>query len=212
MGRVKAYAALILAGGAGRRMGGEAKPVRPVGGVPMLLRVLAAVPDARPRIVVGAPELRPFLPVDTALTREDPPGGGPVAAATAGIMALTTASRRPGVELIALLAADLPLLTPAATEQLRLAADRPDVDGAVYVDTAGVPQWLCGVWQAEPLRRRIASLGDPGGVPMRRLFSGLRVDLILPRPGGPAAGAPWFDCDTEEDLRLAELRTEERMT
>ncbi|MEV1145384.1 NTP transferase domain-containing protein, partial [Micromonospora sp. NPDC049799] len=47
------YAAVVLAGGAARRMGGTDKPARPVAGRPMRDRVLAAVPDADPRILVG---------------------------------------------------------------------------------------------------------------------------------------------------------------
>jgi len=200
---VNGYAAIVLAGGAGRRMGGEGKPIRPVGGVPMVLRVLGAVIAAAPRVVVGPPELAPFLPTGVVLTRERPPGGGPAAAAAAGIAALPRAGG-----LIALLAADLPLLTAAAVDQLSRAATRPEVDGAVFVDTDGKPQWLCGVWRDEPLRQRMSTLGDPDGVPVRRLFAGLRVDLILPRPAGASGAgmAPWFDCDTEDDLRLAEER------
>ncbi|PWU56748.1 hypothetical protein DLE60_25700, partial [Micromonospora globispora] len=47
-GRVTAYAAVVLTGGAARRMGGVDKPARPVGGRPMLHRVLAAVAAAEP--------------------------------------------------------------------------------------------------------------------------------------------------------------------
>ena len=49
----------------------------------MLTRVLAAVHDADPRIVVGP--VPPDLPVQVHSTREDPPGGGPVAATSAGL-------------------------------------------------------------------------------------------------------------------------------
>ncbi|MGW5673394.1 NTP transferase domain-containing protein, partial [Micromonospora sp. NPDC003776] len=52
-GPVTAYAAVVLSGGAARRMGGVDKPARPVGGRPMLHRVLAAVADADQRLVVG---------------------------------------------------------------------------------------------------------------------------------------------------------------
>ena len=43
------FAAIVLAGGNGRRLGDPAKPERPVGGVPMVIRVLGAVADAFPR-------------------------------------------------------------------------------------------------------------------------------------------------------------------
>src|SRR3954469_15553631 len=78
---VGGFAAVVLAGGAARRMGGADKPALPVAGQSMLIRVLAAVHDADPRVVVGL--VPPDLPVQVHSTREDPPGGGPVAAAAA---------------------------------------------------------------------------------------------------------------------------------
>ncbi|MGH3739543.1 MAG: molybdenum cofactor guanylyltransferase, partial [Micromonosporaceae bacterium] len=82
------YAAIVLAGGAARRLGGADKPGLAVAGRSLLSRVLDAVADAYPRIVVGPPRQ---LPGDVILTREQPPGGGPVAALAAGLAALDTA-------------------------------------------------------------------------------------------------------------------------
>lgn len=79
------YAAVVLAGGAARRMGGVDKPALPVGGRPMRDRVLAAVADAAPRVLVGPAGA---VPPGVRVTREDPPGGGPVAAAAAGLALL----------------------------------------------------------------------------------------------------------------------------
>ncbi|MFI5851640.1 NTP transferase domain-containing protein [Micromonospora chalcea] len=108
---------MVLAGGAARRMGGVDKPGRPVGGRPMLHRVLAAVADADQRIVVGPSGP---LPDGVRTTREEPPGGGPVAATAAGLALLD-----PATTTVALLAADLPLLTAAAVTELRRALDAP---------------------------------------------------------------------------------------
>ena len=49
------FAAVILAGGAGRRLGGVDKATIPVRGAPMLDHVLDAVADASPCVVVGPP-------------------------------------------------------------------------------------------------------------------------------------------------------------
>ncbi|MET9952285.1 DUF6457 domain-containing protein [Streptomyces sp. NPDC006339] len=77
-----AYDALVLAGGAARRLGGADKPAVRVGGRPLLDRVLAGCRDARRTVVVADP--RPTArPVEW--TRESPPGGGPVAALAAGL-------------------------------------------------------------------------------------------------------------------------------
>src|SRR5438093_914016 len=96
------YAAVVLAGGAGRRMGGADKAALAVAGRPMLHRVLAAVADASPQVVVGPP--RAGLPAGVVRAQEDPPGGGPVAAVAAGLGALAAH----GAEVVAVLAADLP--------------------------------------------------------------------------------------------------------
>ncbi|HEY8473682.1 MAG TPA: NTP transferase domain-containing protein [Natronosporangium sp.] len=187
-------AAVVLAGGAGKRLGGVGKPTLPVAGRPMLHRVLAAVEQTPHRIVVGPPELP--IPPRVLLTREVPPGGGPVAATAAGL-ALVPAE----LGHVALLAADLPLLTADAIRRLRRAAEVPALDGAVFVDNDGWPQWLCGVWRASALRARLAALGEPGGVPLHALLGDLRVGFLGASGVGPP---PWWDCDTGADIQRAE--------
>jgi molybdopterin-guanine dinucleotide biosynthesis protein A len=206
------YSALILAGGAGRRLGGPGKPVLPVGGAPMLERVLAAVADASDRIVVGPQTLA--LPAGVLCTSEQPAGGGPVAALAAGLPLVRTGQ-------VALLAADLPFLTGEAVARLRTAVEESIVDGVVFVDRTGRRQTLCGVWRTGPLRARVTRLaaerhaatgglgwgagpGGPGaltGMSMRELLAGLRVGEVSHRAAGPP---PWYDCDTQADWERAE--------
>lgn len=149
------FAAVVLAGGAARRMGGADKPALPVGGRSMLTRVLAAVADAEPRIVVGpAPA---DLPAGVRSTLEQPPGGGPVAAIAAGLALVPEEA-----ELVAILAADLPLLTGDAVTALRRAmASDATVDGALYRDADGRRQLLCGVWRTAALRAAVDRLTAP---------------------------------------------------
>jgi molybdopterin-guanine dinucleotide biosynthesis protein A len=175
-------------------MGGVDKPALVVAGRPMLLRVLAAVGDARPRVVVGGSG---DLPPDVLVTREQPPGGGPVAATAAGLALIPT-----NVPLVALLAADLPLLTARAVETLRAAVGTSaTADGVVYRDDAGRQQSLCGVWRVDALRGALGRLGKAEGASMRSLLALLTVESVAwPHEGPP----PWFDCDTEDDLRQAE--------
>ncbi len=205
------YAAVILAGGAGRRLGGPAKPTLPVGGRPMLDRVLDAVADAVPRVVVGAASLA--VPVGVVRISEEPPGGGPVAALAAGLTRLAdppvktpakTLARTPTTpvpDTVAVLAADLPFLTNAAVTILRRALEESTVDGAVYVDADGRRQTLCGVWRLAALTRRLAALERHHGAALRDLVAGLRVREVASPEREPA---PWYDCDTPEDLDRAE--------
>jgi molybdopterin-guanine dinucleotide biosynthesis protein A len=195
---VGGFAAVVLAGGAARRMGGADKPTLPVGGQSMLTRVLAAVHDADPRVVVG--RVPPDLAAHVDSTREQPPGGGPVAAAAAGLALVP-----PDVTFTALLAADLPLLTGEAIDVLRLTVESAPMQGAVYRDAEGRRQMLCGVWRTKALRDAIDRLqverGSLHGASVRELMEYLRVaEVSWRRPGPP----PWFDCDTDDDLRTAE--------
>jgi molybdopterin-guanine dinucleotide biosynthesis protein A len=231
-------AAVILAGGAARRVGGAMKPAYRIGGRMLVERVLDAVPTPQwwPRIVVGPPELAQFLPADVRLTREVPAGGGPVAAIAAGLALVPAhpAARsqspnfatpptgrptaaptghdpadRPGTAQpfrVAIFAADLPFLSTAAVTALSRALDpgagEPPFDGAVLNDATGRAQWLAGVWNPAALANQLEALGPPAGRAVKDLVSQLRVAFV---PVGAQSGPPpWFDCDTEEDLRRAE--------
>ncbi|MFF5177137.1 molybdenum cofactor guanylyltransferase [Micromonospora sp. NPDC000316] len=213
--RMGTYAAVVLAGGAARRMGGVDKTALAVGGRSMRDRVLAAVTDAAPRMLVGPADV---VPAGVLVTREDPPGGGPVAATAAGLALLD-----PDTAVVALLAADLPLLTRAAVGELltHLGTARSggaaapvaegvrggpgQIDGVCFVDTDGRRQSLCGVWRVAALRSGLARLsaergGDLAGAPVRALLAGLVVREVPWAGSGPP---PWFDCDTDDDVRQA---------
>jgi molybdenum cofactor guanylyltransferase len=168
----------------------------PVGGRPLLLRVLDAAEAARSRIVVGPPALAPLLPPGVELVQEEPAGGGPVAGLAAGVRLVP-----PGVRRVAVLSADLPFLTAAVLGGVSTQLDGGG-DVAVLQDDSGRPQWLCAVWHAPALAERLAALGEPSGARMGDLFRSAAVITVpvLERSGPP----PWFDCDTEEDFRRAE--------
>ena len=181
-------------------MGGPAKPTLPVGGRSMLDRVLAAVTDAGPRVVVGPASLT--LPPGVMQVSEQPPGGGPVAAIAAGLAALDGGGDAAGT--VAVLAADLPFLTPQSIGTLRSAVWESTVDGAVFVDGAGRRQTLCGIWRIAALRDRLDALDRLAGAALRHLLAGLRIAEVAGSGGGPP---PWYDCDSPDDLHRAERWT-----
>ncbi|MFB0625867.1 NTP transferase domain-containing protein [Streptomyces sp. AB3(2024)] len=192
------YDAIVLAGGAARRLGGADKPALPVGGRSLLDRVLAACADATATVVVGT--RRPTArPVRWAL--EDPPGGGPVAALDAGLRATTA-------ELVLVLSADLPFLDRDTVRALLAAASADPGDGALLRDPEGRDQPLVAAYRAEPLRREAALLaaehGRLGGLPLRVLTAELRLATVT--AAEPLAS---FDCDTWEDLAAARARIRE---
>ncbi|WP_030755137.1 MULTISPECIES: NTP transferase domain-containing protein [unclassified Streptomyces] len=200
------YDAIVLAGGAARRLGGADKPALSVGGRALLDRVLDACPDARTTVVVGdrRPTARPVH-----WTREDPPGGGPVAALDAGL-------RRTTAELVLVLSADLPFLDRETVRALLDAPSAPatpatppapGADGAMLRDPDGRDQPLVAAYRAEPLRREIALLatehGTLTGLPLRALTAELDLARVTSRPLAS------FDCDTWDDLAAARARIRE---
>ena len=188
-----AYDAVVLAGGAARRLGGADKPGLRVGGTPLLDRVLDACAQAGTTVVVG-PERATSRPV--RWVREQPPGGGPVAAVAAGLPHV-------GAELVLLLAADLPFFDEAAVAALLAAAStQPAAAAVVLVDADGRDQPLAALYRSAPLRAALAQLPDPAGLPLRRLLGGLPTHRLADPDGASA------DCDTWDDLEQARTRAD----
>ena len=181
-----AWAAVVLAGGAARRLGGVDKLALPVGARSLLERTLDALAGAAPVVVVGP---RRDVGSDVVWAREDPPGGGPLAGLSAGL-----ASVPEDVEFVAVLAADHPHLTESTLSRLFDAIGTGD--GAVLVDADGVPQWLVGVWRASVLRAALPA--DVQNRSMRGVFEALGPVRV------PAVGAEASDVDTPEDLRRSQ--------
>ncbi|MDQ0991932.1 NTP transferase domain-containing protein [Streptomyces sp. V3I7] len=190
------YDAVVLAGGAARRLGGVDKPGVRVGGRPLLDRVLAACADARATVVVADP--RPTArPVRWA--REEPSGAGPVAALDAGL-------RHTTAEYAVVLSADLPFLDHATVRRLLTALADTGAEAALLTDADGRDQPLVAAYRTAALRRELAKLaGDSGaltGLPLRRLTGA----LALTRVPDPLAS---FDCDTWDDIATARARIRE---
>ncbi|MGC0204979.1 NTP transferase domain-containing protein [Streptomyces levis] len=191
-----AYDAVVLAGGAARRLGGADKPGVRVGGRPLLDRVLAACATARTTVVVAAP--RPTArPVTWA--REDPPGGGPLAALDAGL-------RHTTAEHVVVVSADLPFLDERTVGRLLDTLRASGADGVLLTDPDGRDQPLVAAYRAARLRETLALLtarhGSPHGLPLRRLVA----ELNLTRIADPVAS---FDCDTWDDIATARARIRE---
>ncbi|MEU2491494.1 NTP transferase domain-containing protein [Streptomyces sp. NPDC007883] len=191
------YDAIVLAGGAARRLGGADKPGVSVGGRTLLDRVLTASRGAGRTIVVGGrrPTARPVT-----WTREVPPGGGPLAALHAGL-------RRSGAPTVVVLSADLPFLDEGTVRRLLDALEDGGREGALLVDADGRDQPLVAAYRAEPLHRELALLatehGGLTGLPVRLLTGELDLDRVSARPLAA------YDCDTWEDIVTARARIRE---
>ncbi|MBR8741048.1 molybdenum cofactor guanylyltransferase [Nocardiopsis sp. MG754419] len=183
--------AVVLAGGAATRMGGVDKPGLTIAGHTLLEHVADTVRAYDPRAgvtVVGPDRERPRA----TYVREDPPGAGPVPALRAGLPTV----RAPWC---ALLAADLPYLSPDHLTALARAAETGD--GAVLVDASGREQWLTGLWRTETLR---GALDAYTGRSLYGLLTPL-APVPVPLTGGPVS----FDVDTPEALERARADLED---
>lgn len=203
-----AFDGVVLAGGTSRRFGGGDKTAAVVGGRSLLGHAVQALLDAGARTVVV---VGPRLPSDVegagsrlVLTRENPPGSGPVAGLAAGLGEVTAAS-------VAVLAADLPGVDGRAVlglvRALHLAA--PDEDAVVVEDADGRAQWLTAAYRTPPVRRAVdavvvgsAAQGDTTRSPgLRDVMARIRwTGAPLPRGWGRLV-----DVDTPEDLSRARL-------
>ncbi|MFE1442987.1 NTP transferase domain-containing protein [Streptomyces sp. NPDC058739] len=191
-----AYDAVVLAGGAARRLGGADKPGVRVGGRALLDRVLTACADAGTTVVVADP--RPTAR-SVRWAREEPPGGGPLAALDAGL-------RPVGAPYVAVLSADLPFLREGTVHRLLAAARAGGADGVLLSDADGRDQPLVAVYRTAALRHGLAALtaehGSLTGLPLRRLTGGLGLTRLT----DPVAA---FDCDTWDDIAAARARIRE---
>ncbi|MEV4944405.1 NTP transferase domain-containing protein [Streptomyces sp. NPDC053755] len=199
-----AYDAIVLAGGAARRLGGVDKPQVRVGGRALLDRVLGGCREAARTVVVGD-RRQTVRPVEW--TREEPPGGGPLAALDAGV-------RRVTAERVLVLAADLPFLDETTGRRLLDSLtetsgppDAPPAEVALLVDGEGRDQPLVAAYRTEALRRELSLIaaehGILSGLPVRLLTGRLRTTRVTAEPLAS------FDCDTWEDIATARARIRE---
>ncbi|RJQ77100.1 molybdenum cofactor guanylyltransferase [Pseudonocardiaceae bacterium YIM PH 21723] len=185
-GTLTRFSAVILAGGAGIRLGGVDKAAVELDGRSLLSRALAAVQGAEQVVVVG-PERDGFA-VDWAC--EDPPGGGPAAALAAGVERLSGVTTT-----VMALAVDHPGVGQATVERLirALWADS-QAAGALLMDDgdARTTQWLVSAWRYPALRAALS--GEMTGRALRRVLGGLPMISVA------ATGAESADVDTPADL------------
>ncbi|BAC72077.1 molybdopterin-guanine dinucleotide biosynthesis protein [Streptomyces avermitilis] len=193
---VVTHDAVVLAGGAARRLGGADKPGVRVGGRALLDRVLAACAGAATTVVVADPRAtaRPVV-----WAREEPPGAGPVAALDAGL-------RRTTAAYVVVLSADLPFLDEETVRRLLSTLQASGTEGVLLTDPGGRDQPLVAAYRSAALRRELAELaaghGTLAGLPLRVLVAA----LDLTRVSDPVAS---FDCDTWDDIAAARSRIRE---
>ncbi|MDI9895380.1 NTP transferase domain-containing protein [Rhodococcus sp. IEGM 1381] len=203
--------AIVLAGGRGSRMADPEHPMSPqevdkpaltVGGRRMVDIAVDAVSNCRRTVLVGPP--RDGVADHVVQTRESPAGGGPVAALAAGLRSLDdSAHSEHTADLVAVVAADIPLLDSAAIGSLIDSIAHSSARAVFARDSAGRTQFLLGVWQHSTLRALMAQLDSVEGAPMRRIVPVDHQVITLP---------DIEDCDTPADLLAARLAAQPSRT
>lgn len=179
------FAAVILAGGQGSRLGGCDKAAVEVGGAPLLERVRAALAEADELVVVG-----PARPGATwTQVQEEPAGAGPMAALVAGMQALTSPA-----DLVVAVAVDMPHLNRRSVQRLLAAASG---DGAVLRTPQG-RRVLALALRRSALSALIATADTNfAGASVWRSLAALQLTEV------PAQEHEHEDIDTASDLAQA---------
>lgn len=187
---------VVLAGGQSARMG-QSKAALPIGGEPLLRRVVrrlgAAFADV---LVIGLPELAVLAP-DARVLPDQHPGLGPLAGLEAALAAITT----PRAFVVA---CDMPFIAPALARAMAAsAAMLPDVDVVALRSSHGV-EHLHAVYHVSCLPRIRAQL-DAGDRSLRALLAGLRVHAFSPEDAAryDPTGLSAFNANTPEEWARA---------
>lgn len=154
-------AGVILAGGLSRRMGGGDKCLAPLGGIPMLERVIARLRPQVDRLVLNANgDPARFARFGLPLAADSAPGfPGPLA----GVLAGMDWAAGEGIGLVATAAADTPFFSGTLVAGLAAAMAREAAPLAIAATEDGrglAPHPTFGLWSVglrEDLRAALAS-------------------------------------------------------
>lgn len=181
--------AIVLAGGSSRRMGGDDKLALTLAGQTLLDLAVDAVAGADLVVAVG-PQRQTTR--DVYWTREVPPGGGPVAAISAGLSAAEALPSE--FEFVVVLAGDMPLAA-SGVDALTAAIGGFDADVAVAVGEDGRDQLLLAIWRRRSLSSVLAGYDSTHGMSARSLLADVNVARVS------VAADATLDCDEPQDLQ-----------
>lgn len=157
----------------------------------MIERVLRGVPEDVQVIVVG--EYPSESKREVIVTREEPAGGGPLAALAAGLVHVTH-------ENFLLLATDMPFVGDIGVKLVKILEDASgEVDAVIPVDADGRAQPLCAAYRTRSARAALARLGDSNNRSMKSLLAELQFQNYEGTDGRTLS-----DVDTITDLEEAE--------
>ncbi|MUL83577.1 molybdenum cofactor guanylyltransferase [Mycobacterium sp. CBMA247] len=169
-------AAVVLAGGASRRMGRD-KATLPFDGSTMVERVVAAVSErCSPVFVIAAPgQPLPELELSVQVLRDEVRGVGPLLATGRGLRAAAEAGR----DRAFVCAVDMPYLSSDLIDALALPAERLPAD--IVLPWDGRDHYLAGIYRTA-LTEQIIALVRDGRRSMRALAESVDTQRIVMAP------------------------------
>jgi len=197
-------AAVILAGGRGERLGGVIKADLRIGGVRLLERVLVRVSGCDPIVVAHGPHDPRAMDVPAGVMAvADLPSdyGGPLAGFAAAVATLPAE-----VELLVCTAVDAPFLPADYVERLTAGLGEAPAAIASY---DGQPYPTNSIWRLDRFRdlpaRVLVGTAPHSLKSLAAAAGGVTVEWPV-----SAAGDPFANINTPEDMALAEARAATR--
>lgn len=198
------HVGVIFAGGQSTRMGGTEKAMLPLGGKPMLARVIDRLRPQVDRLLLSANgDPQRFSAFAVAVER-DQIGEGPLAGLLAGMR--WSEKNLPEAKFIVSVAADTPFFPADLVERLSEGCGRDENTVALAASSAGTHP-VFGLWPvklADGLEKYLKSGAHPKVLAFADRFMRLNVpfdDIVL--PNGEAVD-PFFNVNTPEEAKTAE--------
>lgn len=200
MGGEGQIAAVVLAGGAGRRMGsGEPKFLRQLGAYSLLEHALARIAPQVSGVILSCNLTAQQLPVNASVLLADTiADAGPLAGVLAALEWLRV--ERPQVRWLVSVAADTPGFPGDLVARLHAASTQVD-PGIAVACSGGRTHPVFALWPvalADALRTALQSEGLRKVDAFQARYPGPRVEWSV------AAGDPFFNINTPQELLLAQ--------
>ncbi|MEO0342855.1 MAG: molybdenum cofactor guanylyltransferase MobA [Pseudomonadota bacterium] len=190
--------AVVLAGGASRRMGGGVKPMLHLGGVPMIERVVSRLQSQTPQIAINAND-GDFSQFHYPVIKDSIAGRpGPLA----GVLSAMDWAKSEGADLVVTVAGDTPFFPKTLVYDLKMGLDDAPIALAA-TQKSGRPfaQSVFGIWKtdlADDLRASVVS----GTRKVLDFTQPLDAALVVFEDDSDS----FFNVNTPEDLIKAEQR------
>lgn len=191
MSRTLQIAAVVLAGGEGRRIGGG-KPQRRLCGQTLLTRALAHARIYSGAVAVAVREPSQVFPPPDAVLIADAAWEGPLG----GLAAALTFASETGCDAALTLPCDMPFVPPDLALRLGDALE----GGAALASSGGRLHPVCGLWRVDCLEHMLAYAAAG-----RRSLKGFAAEVgFIAVDWVTEPVDPFFNVNTAEDLGLAE--------